>query len=447
MLSSLRNAREIIQTFALARDNMVAAWPKSFYRREFIVENIFGRKLFIVNSPAGVQRVFVTNAANYRKSPANSATLKPLLGNGLFVSEGELWTRQRKVMSPATGANRLAPYAEVIRACGDEMLRGWSERGDRFTVDVNEPFTLTTAEVISRIMFGYRLGPEAWTLYEAFKDYQASAGRVHVAELFGLPAWVPRPGMFAGRRAVAQFDRVLHRIIAAGRARAEPSRDDLIQMLFNYRDERGRPMSPDLVRDEVASIFLAGHETTAITLAWAFYLLDQHRSVEEQVHAEIARVLGDRPPGIDDLDQLPYCRAVIDETLRLYPPVHIFSRQALGDDVVCDHPVPKGAFITVSSWVLHRHQLWWEAPNEFRPERFLPENAAQINRFAYIPFGTGPRVCLGKHLGLLEATMLFVMIAQRYQLRLPVGHRVEALGRMTLRPRWAMEMIVTPRTA
>jgi cytochrome P450 len=445
MFSALRDAREIIRTFALARDNMVAAWPKSFYRREFIVENIFGRKLFIVNSPAGVQRIFVTNAANYRKSPANSATLKPLLGNGLFVSEGDLWTRQRKVMSPATGANRLAPYAEVIRACGDELLQSWRPRGATFTVDVNEPFTLTTAEVISRIMFGYPLGPEAWTLYEAFKDYQASAGRVHVAELFGLPAWVPRPGMFAGRRAVAQFDQVLHRIIAAGRARGEPSRDDLIQMLINYRDERGRPMSPDLVRDEVASIFLAGHETTAITLAWAFYLLDQHRAVEEQVHAEIDRVLGDRAPGIDDIDQLPYCRAVIDETLRLYPPVHIFSRQALGDDVVCDHPVPKGAFVTVSSWVLHRHQLWWEAPNEFRPERFLPENAAKINRFAYIPFGTGPRVCLGKHLGLLEATMLFVMIAQRYRLRLPAGHRVEALGRMTLRPRWAMEMIVTPR--
>lgn len=445
MLSSLRNAREILHTFAQARDNMVAAWPKSFYRREFIVENILGRKLFIVNSPLGVQRVFVTNAANYRKSPANSATLKPLLGNGLFVSEGELWTRQRKVMSPATGANRLAPYAEVIRECGDEMLRDWHQRPDGFTVDVNEPFTLTTAEVISRIMFGYRLGPDAWTLYEAFKDYQASAGRVHVAELFGLPAWVPRPGMFAGRRAVAKFDEVLHRIIATGRARGEPGRDDLIQMLLNYRDERGRPMAPDLIRDEVASIFLAGHETTAITLAWAFYLLDQHRAVENEVHTEIARVLGDRPPTIDDIDRLPYCRAVIDETLRLYPPVHIFSRQALGDDVVCDHPVPKGAFVTVSSWVLHRHQRWWEAPNEFRPERFLPENAAKINRFAYIPFGTGPRVCLGKHLGLLEATMLFVMIAQRFQLRLPAGQRVEPLGRMTLRPRWEMQMIVTAR--
>ncbi len=445
MFAYLRNIRGIIKAFSLARDNMVAAWPKSFYRREFIVEKIFGRKIFIVNSPVGVQRVFVTNAANYRKSPANTATLKPLLGRGLFVSEGELWNRQRKVMSPATGANRLAPYAEIISQCGTEMLQDWAKRTQPFTVDVNEPFTITTAEVISRIMFGYRLGQDAWTLYEAFKDYQSSAGRVHVSEMLGLPAWIPRPGMFAGRRAVAKFDSVLHRIIAAARARGEPEREDLIQMLLNYRDERGQPMTLDLVRDEVASIFLAGHETTAITLAWAFYLIDQHRDVEARVHEEIARVIGDRAPGIDDMEKLPFCRAVIDETLRLFPPVHVFSRQALGPDEVCGHHVPKGSFVTVSSWVLHRHQLWWEEPNEFRPERFLPENAAKINRFAYIPFGTGPRVCLGKHLGLLEATMLFTMVAQRYQLRLPPGHKVEPLGRMTLRPRWEMPMIITAR--
>lgn len=447
MLSFFRDARDHLRTLALARDNMVAAWPKSFYRREFIAENILGRTLFVVNSPAGVQRVFVTNAANYRKSPTNTATLKPLLGQGLFVSEGELWTRQRKVMSPATGSNRLAPYAEVIRECGEETLRDWQQRAAPFTVDVNEPFTLMTAEIISRIMFGYRLGADGWQLYEAFKEYQASAGRVHIAEMLGFPAWMPRPGMFAGRRAVAKFDTVLYKIISAARARGQPERDDLLKMLLTYRDEQGRPMAPNLVRDEVASIFLAGHETTAITLAWAFYLIDQHRDVEARLHDELARVLGGRTPGIDDMEQLPYCRAVIDETLRLFPPVHVFSRQALGEDEVCGHRIPKNSFIIVSSWLLHRHKLWWEQPEEFKPERFLPEHAAKINRFAYIPFGTGPRVCLGKHLGLLEATMLFAMVAQRFQLRLKPGHKVEPLGRMTLRPRWEMPMIVTARSA
>jgi cytochrome P450 len=393
-----------------------------------------------------VQHVFVTNARNYRKSPSNSATLTPLLGSGLFVSEGELWNRQRKVMTPAVAHSRLADYARIVISAGTEALDGWRSRGPGpFEVDVNEPFTLLTAEVISQIMFGYRLGPKGMTLYDAFKEYQASAGRVHVAELIGLPEWFPRPGRRRGRRAVEKFDSVLLEIIATGRRRGVEAPDDMLGMLLSFRDDQGQPMSPGLVRDEVASIFLAGHETTAITLSWAFYLLDRHPAVEARVHEEVDRVFGDRAPAYGDLERLVYSRAVIDETLRLFPPVHVFSRQALGDDEVCGHRVPKGSFVTVASWVLHRHKLWWQDPQEFRPERFLPENADKIDRFAYIPFGTGPRVCLGKHLGLLEATMLFAMTARGFRLRLKPGASVEPLGRMTLRPRWGMPMIVERR--
>ncbi|HEY1791305.1 MAG TPA: cytochrome P450 [Opitutaceae bacterium] len=437
-----------LRALRLARDNMVAAWPVSFYRREFISENILGRRLFIVNCPAGVQHVFVTNARNYRKSPSNSATLTPLLGRGLFVSEGELWNRQRKVMTPAVAHSRLADYARIVIAAGAEMLDGWGSRGTApFEADVNEPFTITTAEVISQIMFGYRLGPKGVTLYEAFKEYQASAGRVHVAEIIGVPDWLPRPGRARGRKAVEKFDSVLLEIIETGRRRGVDGPDDLLNMLLSFKDDQGKPMEPGLVRDEVASIFLAGHETTAITLAWAFYLLDRHPAVEARVHEEVDRVLGRRPAAYEDLGSLVYCRAVIDETLRLFPPVHVFSRQALADDEVCGHRVPKGSFITVASWVLHRHKLFWKEPGEFRPERFLPENADQVDRFAYIPFGTGPRVCLGKHLGLLEATFLFAMTARSFRLRLKPGAVVEPLGRMTLRPRWGMPMIITPRQA
>ncbi len=448
MRQYLRDTVDTLRALRLARDNMVAAWPVSFYRREFIAENILGRRLFIVNCPAGVQHVFVNNARNYRKSPSNSATLTPLLGNGLFVSEGDLWTRQRRVMTPAVAHSRLADYARIVIAAGTEALDSWRARGAApFEVDVNEPFTLLTAEVISQIMFGYRLGPRGWTLYEAFKEYQASAGRVHVAELVGLPAWFPRPGRGRARLAVEKFDSVLLEIIAAGRRRGVEAPDDMLNMLLSFRDEQGQPMAPDLVRDEVASIFLAGHETTAITLSWAFYLLDRHPAAEERVHEEVDRVLGTRAPVFEDLERLSYCRAVVDETLRLFPPVHVFSRQALGDDEVCGQRVPKGSFVTVASWVLHRHKLWWQDPQEFQPERFLPENAHKVDRFAYIPFGTGPRVCLGKHLGLLEATLLFAMTARDFRLRLKPGASVEPLGRMTLRPRWGMPMIVEPRRA
>ncbi|HEY1847945.1 MAG TPA: cytochrome P450 [Opitutaceae bacterium] len=446
MRQFLQDSIGTLRALRLARDNMVAAWPVSFYRREFIAENILGRRLFIVNCPAGVQHVFVTNARNYRKSPSNAATLRPLLGRGLFVSDGELWNRQRKVMTPAVAHSRLADYARIVIAAGTEMLEGWRGRGaGSFEADVNEPFTLLTAEVISQIMFGYRLGPKGNTLYEAFTEYQASAGRVHVAEILGVPDWLPRPGRARGRKAVEKFDSVLLDIIETGRSRGVEAPDDMLNMLLSFRDDRGQPMEPALVRDEVASIFLAGHETTAITLAWAFYLLDRHPEAEAKVHEEVDRVFADRAAVHGDLEKLPYCRAVIDETLRLFPPVHVFSRQAIGDDEVCGHRVPKGSFITVASWVLHRHKLFWKDPSEFRPERFLPENADKVDRFAYIPFGTGPRVCLGKHLGLLEATLLFAMTARSFRLRLKPGASVEPLGRMTLRPRWGMPMIVSPR--
>jgi cytochrome P450 len=446
MRQFLRDSLGTLKALRLARDNMVAAWPVSFYRREFISENILGQRLFIVNCPAGVQHVFVTNSRNYRKSPSNSATLTPLLGRGLFVSDGELWSRQRKVMTPAVAHSRLADYAKIVIEAGTEMIDSWKAKGAApFEVDVNEPFTILTAEVISQIMFGYRLGPLGVTLYDAFKEYQASAGRVHVAELLGMPDWFPRPGRRRGRKAVMKFDSVLLEIIATGRRRGVEAPDDMLNMLLSFRDDQGNPMEPALVRDEVASIFLAGHETTAITLAWAFYLLDRHPEAQARVHEEVDRVFGDRAPVIDDMVRLVFCRAVIDETLRLYPPVHVFSRQAIAADEVCGHKVPKGSFVVVASWLLHRHKLFWSDPGEFRPERFLPENADKIDRFAYIPFGTGPRVCLGKHLGILEATLLFAMTARSFRLRLQPGAVVEPLGRMTLRPRSGMPMVVEPR--
>lgn len=447
MFRKLRDTWDIVRTLNRARNNMIAAWPKSYFRREFVHERYLGRSLFLVNDPAGVHWVMVINAKNYHKSPANTQTLKPLLGNGLFVSEGELWTRQRRTMNPALHTQRLEGYARTIVKTADEMLTEWAAHGPAgFEIDVTEPFTLVTAEIISRLMFNYPLGEQGVRLFQAFKEYQASHGRVHMAEFFGLPGWFPRPGRSRGRRAVEKFDSVLLEIIRTGRERGEPSEfEDLLQMLLSFRDENGQPMDAALVRDEVASIFLAGHETTAITLTWAFYLLERHPAVEAQLHREIAAVLGTRSPEFADLPKLQWARAIIEETLRLYPPVHVFSRQALADDTVCGQPVPAGSLVTISSWVLHRHQKYWEEPDAFKPERFLPAQAHFVNRSAYLPFGLGPRVCLGKHLGLMEATLLLTMVAQRFTLRIRPGHAADPLGRMTLRPAHGMPMRIVPR--
>jgi len=447
MLQTLRNVRETMRYLNRARDNMIAAWPKSYYRRELIVENLLGRRLFIVNSPAGVQQVMVTRAERYRKSPSNDQTLRPLLGNGLFVSDGALWQRQRRTVNPAVHTSRLPGYAAEIATVCEAMTAGWRGRPAGFEVDVTEEFTLLTAEIISRIMFGFPLAEKVHELFAAFVQYQASHGRVHTAELLGLPAWLPRWGGFKGRRAVARFDRVLLEIMAAGRARQRRDFEDFLDLLLNFRDDQGRPMSPALARDEMASIFLAGHETTAITLSWACWLLDCHPEAEARLVEETRRVLGSRPAAFEDYPHLVYTRAVIEETLRLYPPVHVFSRQAIADDEIAGTKIPRGSFVTISSWVLHRHTLYWENPNTFDPGRFVPPRADKVDRFAYIPFGAGPRICLGKNLGLMEAVLLLAMICRDWKFRLRPNHPVSPLGRMTLRPRHGLPMSVTPRPA
>jgi len=445
MLGFLTNAWDDLKYLLRARDNLVLAWPTSFYRRDFIAVRYFGRWMFVVNNPSGVQWVMVTNEKNYRKSSANRQTLQPLLGNGLFVSEGELWARQRRVASPSTHTSRLAGYAEIIVACGKHTLEKWKKLDDGAVVDLTESFTLLTADIISRIMFGYRLEEKGPELFEAFKQYQESHGRMHLSEFLGLPGWLPRPGQRKSRRAVARFDRVLLAILEEGKKHLGKAPQNLLEMLLFFRDEEGKPMEPQLIRDEMASIFLAGHETTAITLGWAFYLVGRHPEVEVRLHEEIDRVLAGRSPGFADVANLPYTRAVIDETLRLYPPVHVFSRQAVEADEIAGQHVPPGSYITISSWLLHRHKLYWEDPETFNPDRFLPANAAKIPHYAYIPFGVGSRICMGKHLGLLESVLLFAMFAQSFRPRMKPGDVVSPLGRMTLRPRNGLPMHIERR--
>jgi cytochrome P450 len=442
----LKNAWFIFKRLREVRGNTITAWPKSSYRKELIFFRVFRTSLFIINHPPSIQRVMATNGKNYVKSPMNAQALKPLLGNGLFVSEGELWTRQRRLMAPSTHTNRLAGYAQVIIEEGQKAIDDWKRLPAGKEEDTTETFTLLTAEIISRLMFGFRLGDKrVRELFEAFKEYQASHGRAHVLEIFGFPTSFPRLSMWRGKKAIERFDAVLLEILEYGKNNGGELPENLLDMLLGYRDENGQPMAPDLVRDEMASIFLAGHETTAITLSWAFYLLEKNPECERLLHLELDEVLKGAPPTFEDFPKLAYTRAVIDETLRLYPPVHIFSRQSLEEDEIMGKRVPPKSMMIISSWLLHRHELLWEKPNAFRPERFMPGAKDKIHPFAYIPFGAGSRVCLGKHLGIMEAVLLLALIAQNFRLRLKKDHHVEPLGRMTLRASDGIPMRFDPR--
>jgi len=444
MIARLRRLKSDISYLNKARTNLIDAWPESYYRKEFIELRYVNRRVFILNRPEDIQHVMVSNASNYRKSLANRQPLKPLLGEGLFVSEGKVWSRQRKIANPATHTKRLEGYAKIMIEAAGEQMAAWGESGLPREIDLTEEMTLLTSEVITRCMFSCRLGDKGVTLYEAFQEYLASHGRIHITELLGFPEWLPRLSQIKGRKAVDKFDSVIRHIIRL-REQSNEQPDDLLQMLFDFQDATGQPMDDLLLRDEVATIYLAGHETTAIALGWSFYLLHRHPEVKARVLEEIEGALQGRVPCFSDLSKLPLCRAVFEESLRLYPPIHVFSRQALGEDKVGGSRVPKGSFMTIPTWVLHRHEKHWENPNDFIPDRFLPENSSKIAPYTYLPFGAGPRICLGKHFGLAEGTLFLAMFAQNFDFAVPDGRKVEAWGRMTLRPKGGMPMIVNRR--
>ncbi|NJK91025.1 MAG: cytochrome P450 [Blastochloris sp.] len=418
-----------------ARKNLIEVWPPEFYSDEFIkIELPWGAPIFIINHPDDVRSVMVDRAAGYIKSRSNVQTLKPLLGDGLFVSEGALWRRQRKIAAPSTHGNRMAAYAQIILDEAELWEQNLLAQPVAET-DLSKSLTMLTAEIISRIMFGYRLGQGNEILYRAFAEYQASHGRVHLSELLRIPDWLPRPSMWKGRRAVRRVDQVMLQILSCHKSVERASEEDnLLDMLLEYRDEEGKGMAPDLIRDEMVSIFLAGHETTALTLGWIFHLLEKHPEVESRLHEELDVVLGDRKPEFGDYPRLPYTKAVVEETLRLYPPVHVFSREAVEEDCLRGNAIPKGSFVIISSWLLHRHQKYWKNPEEFKPERFLPENVDGQLPYAYIPFGAGPRICLGKHLGLMESVLILATLARRFEFRQVEAGELKPVGRMTLRP-------------
>lgn len=445
MLKHIRNLTDLVRYLRRARRNMIEAWPTSYYRRLFIEVQCPGRMMYVLNDPDDIQHVMVTHFKNYRKSPTTNQVLKPLLRNSMFITEGENWSRSRKAMTPAFHKSLLENYANIMVDCTKDLFESWEQHAEGAEVDLTREMTVITADVVSRAMFHFLLEEQVEDLYQAFVEYQASHGRVHMAEMLGLPSWIPRPGLIKGTLAVRRFDHIIEQIFEE-RSRSDAPPDDLLSLLIHFRDKEDAPFTRQQIRDEIAVIFLAGHETTATTLMWALYLLDQHPELQNRAVQEIDSVLCGKTPGYADVENLVFIRAIIDETLRLYPPVHAFSREALGPDTLPNgKTIKKRSLITIPAYVLHRHQEHWEEPNAFRPERFLPENQDQVKRYAYIPFGAGPRLCLGKFFGLTEAVIVLSMILQRYKLTLRAGHPVEPLGRMTLRPHQGLPMKLEAR--
>ncbi|MFD8594408.1 cytochrome P450 [Kitasatospora sp. NPDC059646] len=403
------------------------------------------KTLYFFNHPDHVRRVLTDNSANYHKG-IGLVHARRALGDGLLTSEGELWRAQRKVIQPVFQARRINRQADVIAeeaAALAERLRRTAGTGP---VDIRQEMTSLTLGVLGRTLLDADLGAYE-SIGEAFEIVQDQA-IFEMMSLSSVPSWVPLPLQLRFRRARAELDRIVAALADERRRRpaSDGTRDDVLSRLVDATaDERDPVARRTRMRDELVTLLLAGHDTTASTLSWTLYLLDRHPEVGDRVRAEVDEVLGDRLPGIEDMHRLTYTSMVLQEVMRLYPAVWLLPRKALAEDEIGGYRVPAGADVVLCPYTLHRHPEFWDDPDRFDPERFAKGRAAGRHRYAYVPFGAGPRVCVGSSLGLLEATVVLVVLLRRLRLAVPPGHRVRAEPMLTLRVKGGLPMTVRPR--
>ena len=393
--------------------------------------------MILLSRPEHAAYVLQERVANFPKS-ASYDFLKVLLGNGLLTSEGDFWLRQRRLMQPAFHRQRLAGMVGAITDLTAAMLERWDHlRAQGRAFDVHTEMMELTLGIIGQTMFSTDLRKVARDVGPHFD--QANAILNDRMNGISLPDWVPTPSNRRLKTAIATLDNLVYRLIAERRAGKQA--DDLLTMLLETRDaDTGEGMSDQQIRDEVMTMLLAGHETTANTLTWTWYLLSQHPSVARRLQAEVREVLGDRQPTMADLANLPYTAMVVDEAMRILPPVWVIDRMARQDDQIDGYRIPAGSIVLLSPYVTHRHPGLWENPEGFDPERFSPERSANRHRLAFMPFGAGQRMCIGNQLALLESRLIVAMVAQRFRLDLVPGHAVIPEPLITLRPKFGVKV-------
>ena len=402
-------------------------------------------RMYQVNHPAGVGRLLHDNHSNYSKDVATFGTLRLILGNGLLTSDGDFWRRQRRLAQPAFHQRRVTAFGDLMTDATLAMLERWrpSVAQDQ-PLDLAAEFMHLTLEVATRALFSASVERDVDAIGRAITTLLNEV-TFRFTFPFYPPLKVPTPRNRRFLAAQATLDGVIYGIIAE-RRRQPGEHDDLLALLMEARDEKtGEGMSDRQLRDEVITLFVAGHETTANALSWSSYLLSTHVAVARKMRAEVDEALQGRIPTAADLPNLPYTRMVIDETLRLYPPAWITNRRAIEDDTICGYRIPADAIVSISPYVTHRDPTLWQNPEGFDPDRFAPERSSGRPHFAYFPFGGGPHQCIGKGFALLEATLVLALLTQRYELHLAPGRRVETVAMATLRPRYGMWMTAHPR--
>lgn len=396
---------------------------------------------YLVNRPEWIRDILVTHQSNFVKSRILERA-KRLLGEGLLTSEGEFHTRQRRLVQPAFHRDRMARYGSEMVACAARAGERWRP-GQQ--IDLAAEMTRLTLAIVGRTLFSADVSSDA----DAVGQAMTTIFSLFDTLLMPFADWIqrlPLPAIRRFERARASLDKVVYGLIAERRASGRDE-GDLLSMLLLAQDEDRRGMTDTQVRDEALTLLIAGHETTANALIWSWYLLSRAPEVEAKMHAELADVLGGRLPQFDDLPKLPYTTGVFSESLRLYPPAWAIGRRAKQDYRIGEYSIPAGSILLMSPWVSHRDARWFADPEKFDPERWRPEIAEKLPKFAYFPFGGGARVCIGERFAWTEGVLVLATLAQRWKMRLAPGQQVATRAVITLRPRYGMNMIaesVTP---
>lgn len=427
-----------------ARANPLSTWTRAHFEEPIIVsEGVLGH-VAVLSDPAAIRHVLVDHAENYRKDDLQRRVLAPGLGEGLLTAEGDAWRRQRRALAPLFTPKTVATFQAPMREAAERLARRLRRRGEGREVNMALEMTRVTLDVLERTIFTHGLARDPDALSRAITRYFEAIGPIDPLDVFGLPDWIPRLGRLRARPALRFFDEIVDELIEARKsllARGGEAPRDLLTLLLEATDpQTGQGLSDLEVKANVVTFIGAGHETTANALSWAIYLVSQAPDVRERLESEVDAAGPEAP-----LSALPYARAVMEEAMRLYPPVPFMSRAAVAEDRVAGFRIPKGSLVMIAPWVLHRHRRLWEDPDGFDPARFLPGRRETIDRFAYLPFGAGPRVCIGAAFSLQEAVTVLARVAAEARFELRPGHAVMPVHRVTLRPSGGLPMTLRLR--
>jgi len=431
----------VLASLAAARRNVLSIIPQ-IATRQPMVSGRTGKRWHMVMDPDAIKTMLLEKLDNYPKSVVTKNLLRPAIGESLFIAEGAHWRWQRRAAAPVFSHRNVMNLAPIMTAAAERSAARIAAAGPR-AVDVAEDMVRTTFDVISDVTFSGDGSFDADAVHHAINGYIAEAGKISLFDILGFPDWVPRPGRMMSGKAVRQMKAVADEAVEARRIRGPEGVPDLLDLLLDGIDpETKRQMNTAELRDNLLTFIVAGHETTALTLAWSLYLCAFDQSVQDRARAEAQSVLQGRACTGEDVAQLPFIRMIADEALRLYPPAAMVSRTALQADTLCGREVHAGDTVIIPIYALHRNHLLWQDPDHFRPDRFADRKVVQ--RYAYLPFGDGPRICIGASFALQEAVIILATLLSRFRFTQVEGRDPEPVMILTLRPQGGVWLQATP---